>query len=81
MHVAVHNSIAFSFDPQRIADYLEANGLKTTIVESGTSVAEYDAVVTFGHEDAFFEAPWVHCIRAGIDEFPTDRYEIGRAHV
>lgn len=74
MYVAVHDSIAFSFDPQRIAEYLEANGLETTIVESGSSVAEYDAVVTFGHEDAFFEAPWVHCIRAGIDEFPTDRY-------
>ncbi|WP_248909220.1 D-2-hydroxyacid dehydrogenase [Halocatena marina] len=74
MHAAVHDSIAFSFDPQQVADYLEANGLESTIVESGSSVAEYDVVVTFGHEETLFEAPWVHCIRAGIDEFPTDRY-------
>jgi D-2-hydroxyacid dehydrogenase (NADP+) len=74
MRIAVHDSIAFSFDLQQFVDYFVANGFESTIVESGASVAEYDCVVTFSHDDTFFEAPWVHCIRAGIDEFPTDRY-------
>lgn len=74
MHIAVHDSIGFSFDPQQFMDYFVANGHESTIIETGESVAEYGCVVTFSHEDAFFEAPWVHGIRAGIDEFPTDRY-------
>lgn len=74
MQVGVHDSIGFSFDSQQFVDYFEANGLESTVVESGVSVSECDCVVTFSHDDTFFEAPWVHCIRAGIDEFPIDRY-------
>jgi D-2-hydroxyacid dehydrogenase (NADP+) len=75
MQVGVHDSIGFSFDTQQLVDYFVTNGLESTVVESGASVSGYDCVVTFDHEDTFFEAPWVHCIRAGIDEFPTDRYD------
>lgn len=74
MTIAVHDSIGFSFDPQQFVEYFVANGHESTIIETGESVVGYDCVVTFSHDDAFFEAPWIHGIRAGIDEFPTDRY-------
>lgn len=74
MQIGVHDSIAFSFDPERLGSFLESHGHQTTVLEAGSSVAGYDCVVTFGHEDALLDAPWVHCIRAGVDEFPIDRY-------
>lgn len=74
MDVAVHSSIERGFDPEPFVDYLTENGLEATYVESGSTVAEYDCVVTFGHDDAFYETAWVHCIRAGIDEFSLERY-------
>lgn len=74
MQIGVHNSIAFSFDPDQIAGFLESNGHQCTVIEQGGSVSGYDCVVTFGHDDALFGAPWVHCIRAGVDEFPLERY-------
>jgi D-2-hydroxyacid dehydrogenase (NADP+) len=74
MRIGVHDSIGFSFDSQQFVDYFVANGLESTIVEIGEPVTEYDCVVTFSHDDSFFGVPWVHGVRAGIDEFPTDRY-------
>lgn len=74
MQIGVHDSIAFSFDPDQIAGFLESHGHQCTVIERGGSVAECDCVVTFGHDDALFGAPWVHCIRAGVDEFPIERY-------
>lgn len=74
MQIGVHDSIAFSFDPERISSFLESHGHQCTVLDAGGSVAGYDCVVTFGHEDTLLDAPWVHCIRAGVDEFPLDRY-------
>jgi D-2-hydroxyacid dehydrogenase (NADP+) len=34
-----------------------------------------DAVASFRPRSAFLDASWVHCIRAGYDEFDTDAYE------
>ncbi|UPM42295.1 D-2-hydroxyacid dehydrogenase [Halocatena salina] len=80
MQIGVHDSIAFSFDPERIAGFLESHGHQCAVLEAGSSVEEYDCVVTFGHEDVLLDAPWVHCIRAGVDAFPFERYaETGTA--
>lgn len=74
MNVAVHDSVRRGFDPDLFVDYLAANGFDTTHVESGSAVDAYDCVVTFGHDEMFFDSSWVHCIRSGIDEFPLERY-------
>lgn len=74
MEVAVHDSIGFHFDPALIADYVAEEGHDTRVVGDDDSLAGVDCVVTFGHCEGFFEVPWVHCIRTGVDEFPFDRY-------
>lgn len=74
MQIGVHDSIAFSFDPERIAGFLESHGHQCTVLDPDSSVEGYDCVVTFGHDDALLGAPWVHCIRAGVDEFPFEQY-------
>ncbi|WP_435124468.1 D-2-hydroxyacid dehydrogenase [Halobaculum sp. D14] len=45
------------------------------VVGAPADVRDGDAVVTFSHDDAFLRADWVHCVRAGYDEFPVDDYE------
>lgn len=34
-----------------------------------------DAVASFGPRPGFRDADWVHCIRAGYDEFPVEEYD------
>lgn len=75
MQIGIHDSIAFSLDPERFVAYFDAQGFTSSVLDPDDSLAEYDCIVTFGHEDAFFDAPWVHCIRAGVDEFPIEQYE------
>jgi len=74
MEVAVHDSIEFHFDPDLLADYLAGEGHDTRVVGDDDPLAGVDCVATFGHREAFLETPWVHCIRAGVDEFPLERY-------
>ncbi len=74
MELAVHESISFSVPPDRLAAQLERRGHETKCIGSGESVTSYDGVVTFDHEETLYDAPWVHCVRAGYDEFPRESY-------
>lgn len=75
MHVAVHDSIGFHFDPDYLADYLAECGLEATVVGEGEPLDAFDAAVTFGPGETLFDVEWVHCVRAGYDEFPVDAYD------
>lgn len=73
--VAVHDSVSTVFPPERLADALSSVDPDVTIVSDG-EYDDVDAVVTFAHDDAYLgRVQWVHCARAGYDDFPVDRFE------
>ncbi|WP_254546185.1 D-2-hydroxyacid dehydrogenase [Halomarina pelagica] len=74
MHVAVHESVSPVFDPELLLEYLRERDLEASRFDPERR-EEYDGVVAFGPDEAFLEVPWVHCVRAGYDEFPVERYE------
>ena len=71
MPVLVHDSVTPVFDPGLLVEYLERQGLDAT---TDRPPAACDGVVAFDHDDAFFDAPWVHAITAGYDNYPVERY-------
>jgi D-2-hydroxyacid dehydrogenase (NADP+) len=72
--ILVHDSVSIVFPPSSLVD--ELADLAPTVEEVGDdgSFEAGDLVVTFGPADGFLDADWVHCIRAGYDEFDVDAY-------
>ncbi|MFB6130095.1 MAG: D-2-hydroxyacid dehydrogenase [Salinigranum sp.] len=73
--IAVHESVSPVFPPERLREALSDLGLDVDVVDDGDAFGPGDAVVAFGPGPGFLEADWVHCIRAGYDEFDTAAYE------
>ncbi|GGL68954.1 D-2-hydroxyacid dehydrogenase [Halocalculus aciditolerans] len=74
-HLGVHDSISAVFPPERLVDALASVDPNVSIVRDG-EYDDIDAVVTFAHDDAYFgQVEWVHCARAGYDDFPVERFE------
>ncbi|RDI72649.1 D-2-hydroxyacid dehydrogenase [Halopelagius longus] len=67
--VAIHSSVERIFPAEKLRSLLSEYD-----AEVSDDVAGFDAVVSFGHEPEFLEADldWIHCVRAGYDEFPLD---------
>jgi D-2-hydroxyacid dehydrogenase (NADP+) len=72
--VAVHDSVGIVFDPQLLVEALSDLPVPVRAVGENPELRRSDGVVTFGPHPSFLDAGWVHCIRAGYDEFPIDRY-------
>ncbi|MFW5896028.1 MAG: D-2-hydroxyacid dehydrogenase, partial [archaeon] len=49
--------------------------IEAELVGDGEAYGETDAVATYVPRPEFLDAGWVHCIRAGYDEFDTEAYE------
>ncbi|WP_435098896.1 D-2-hydroxyacid dehydrogenase [Halarchaeum sp. P4] len=76
--LGIHESVSAVFPPETLAERLRSLDPAVTIVDD--DVSDVDAVASFGHSDAFLGLEWVHCIRAGYDEFPVADYrEAGTA--
>ncbi|SEL14214.1 D-2-hydroxyacid dehydrogenase [Haloferax larsenii] len=73
--IALDESVRKAMPPQLLVDALSDLDPVVELVEDGEQFGPGDAVVSFGHRDAFFDADWVHCIRAGYDEFPVGVYD------
>jgi D-2-hydroxyacid dehydrogenase (NADP+) len=71
----VHDSVGITFPPRRLLDELSDLGLPVEVVGDDADFGPGDAVVAFGPRPGFLDADWVHCIRAGYDEFDVDAYE------
>jgi D-2-hydroxyacid dehydrogenase (NADP+) len=71
--VVVHDSVGIVFDPNVLVAALSDLPVP---VEAPTDpdLGLGDAVVAFGPHPSFLDASWVHCIRAGYDEFSVERY-------
>ncbi|ELZ96531.1 D-3-phosphoglycerate dehydrogenase [Haloferax mucosum ATCC BAA-1512] len=78
MHIerlAVDESVGRAMPPRRFIDALSDLGVPVELVGEGETFGPGDAVASFDHRDTFLDADWVHCIRAGYDEFPVGVYE------
>lgn len=71
----VHDSVGVAFPPQLLLDELAGLDLPVELVGDDAAFGSGDAVVTFSPRSGFLDAEWVHCIRAGYDEFDVDAYE------
>jgi len=71
VQLLVHDSVTPVFDPDLLVDYLRSAGVDAT---TDQSPADTDGVVAFAHDDALFDAPWVHAVTAGYDDYPVERY-------
>jgi D-2-hydroxyacid dehydrogenase (NADP+) len=72
--VAIHDSVGVVFPPSVLVEALSDLPVAVETVEGDADLGEGDGVVAFGPHPSFFDASWVHGIRAGYDEFPIDRY-------
>jgi D-2-hydroxyacid dehydrogenase (NADP+) len=72
--VVVHDSIGIAFDPAYLVEALADLPVPVEAVGTDPDLDEDDAVVAFGPHPSFLDAAWVHCIRAGYDEFPVEAY-------
>ena len=72
--VAVHDSVGIVFDPRLLVEALSDLPCPVRVVGENPALERGDGVVAFGPYPSFLDAGWVHCIRAGYDEFPIDRY-------
>jgi len=70
--LGVHDSVRAVCPPATLAEHLRDVDATVSVVDD--DVSGVDAVVTFSHVDAFVGLDWVHCIRAGYDDFPLDAY-------
>lgn len=70
----VHDSVEKVLPVDRLIEALSDLDVPVERVD-GDDVTGTDGVVTFGPRPGFLDAAWVHCIRAGYDEFDVDAYE------
>jgi len=73
--IAIHESVSIVFDPEKLQIELSELPVPVEMVQDGEPFDRTDAVVTFGPGENVLDAGWVHCIRAGYDEFNLDAYE------
>ncbi|KAB1198035.1 MULTISPECIES: D-2-hydroxyacid dehydrogenase [Haloferax] len=73
--LAVDPSVGLAMPPQRLVDALSDLDVPVELVDEDEQFGPGDAIVSFGHRDSFIDADWVHCVRAGYDEFPVGVYD------
>jgi D-2-hydroxyacid dehydrogenase (NADP+) len=71
----VHESVENVVPTDAFVDAVSDAPLSVTLVGDGEAYDRTDAVATYVPRPEFLDAGWVHCIRAGYDEFETDAYE------
>ncbi|OYR47624.1 MULTISPECIES: D-2-hydroxyacid dehydrogenase [unclassified Halorubrum] len=73
--LSVHDSVENVIPPEAFVKAFDDLDLDVGLVGDGESYDETDAVATYVPRPEFLDAGWVHCIRAGYDEFDTAAYE------
>ncbi|OYR51461.1 D-2-hydroxyacid dehydrogenase [Halorubrum sp. Ea8] len=72
--LCVHESVENVIPKEAFVAALEDGPLDVELIGDQEPITEMDAVATYVPHDEFLDAGWVHCIRAGYDEFDTERY-------
>lgn len=73
--LSVHESVENVIPPEAFVAAFDDLELDVEPVGDGGTYDETDAVATYVPRPEFLDAGWVHCIRAGYDEFDTAAYE------
>ncbi|WP_077152381.1 D-2-hydroxyacid dehydrogenase [Halorubrum tropicale] len=73
--LCVHESIDEKVPIESFVNTLDDLSVPVEIVGDDASFNETDVITSYRPRDGFLDAGWVHCIRAGYDEFDTQAYE------
>jgi D-2-hydroxyacid dehydrogenase (NADP+) len=73
--LCIHESVETKIPKHDFVDAFADLDLPAELVGDDESFDKSDAVASFKPREAFLDAGWVHCIRAGYDEFDTDAHE------
>ncbi|ELZ05932.1 D-2-hydroxyacid dehydrogenase [Natrialba asiatica] len=71
----VHESVENVIPRDAFVDAFDEVSIPAELVGDGREYDASDAVATYAPRPEFLDAGWVHCIRAGYDEFDTDAYD------
>ena len=70
----VHESVENVIPKRAFVEAFDDLPLPAELVGDGKRYEETDAVVSYVPRPEFLDAAWVHCARAGYDEFDTEAY-------
>jgi D-2-hydroxyacid dehydrogenase (NADP+) len=73
--LVVHESVGKAMPVERLVASLAGLPIPVETAAGDPDLGAGDAVASFGPRPGFRDADWVHCIRAGYDEFPVSEYE------
>ncbi len=73
--VSVHESIENVIPKEPFVEAVRELSVPVELVGDGREYERTDAIATYFPRPEFLDAGWVHCVRAGYDEFGTDEYE------
>ncbi|MCG1004771.1 MULTISPECIES: D-2-hydroxyacid dehydrogenase [Halobacterium] len=73
--LCVHESIDEKVPIGSFVDALNHLPVPVEVIDDDAELEETDAVASYRPRECFLAAGWVHCLRAGYDEFDTDAYE------
>jgi D-2-hydroxyacid dehydrogenase (NADP+) len=73
--LCVHESVENVIPKEAFVEAFTDLSIPAELVGDDETYAETDAVASFHPRDAYLDAAWTHCIRAGYDAFDTDAYE------
>jgi D-2-hydroxyacid dehydrogenase (NADP+) len=73
--LVVHESVRKAMPVEQFVASLADLPVPVETATGDPDLGAGDAVVSFGPRPGFRNADWVHCIRAGYDEFPVAEYE------
>jgi D-2-hydroxyacid dehydrogenase (NADP+) len=73
--LCVHETVGQKIPVEAFADAFDELNVPVEIVGDDETFDETDAVASFRPREAFLDAGWTHCIRAGYDEFDTEAYD------
>lgn len=73
--LSVHESVENVIPPEAFVEAFDSLAVDVELIGDNGSYDDTDAIATYVPQPAFLDAGWVHCIRAGYDEFDTAAYE------
>ena len=73
--LCVHESVENVIPKAAFVEAFDDLSIPAELVGDDETYTATDAVASFHPREAFLDAAWTHCIRAGYDAFDTDAYE------
>ncbi|MFB6303333.1 MAG: D-2-hydroxyacid dehydrogenase [Haloferacaceae archaeon] len=73
--LCVHETVSTKIPADAFVDAFADLDIPAELVGDDEEFDRTDAVASFRPREAFLDAAWTHCIRAGYDEFDTEAYE------